>query len=109
MITIQRPASETEAAVQLVEVPVQAPAAAPRRLPARSARIRKGLTRLGSRTSALGLVATLLITMGGSGGVLNSGIPLSLQARAVALHQQWEKMRIDGIPALELATLEQEW
>jgi uncharacterized protein YvpB len=47
--------------------------------------------------------------MGGSGGVWNSGIPLSLQARAVALHQQWAKMRMDGIPELDLATLEQEW
>jgi len=109
MITIERPALETEQAVQILEVPVQEPAAAPRRLAARSVRLRKGLIKLGSRTSAMGLVATLLITMGGSGGVLNSGIPLSLQARAVALHQQWEKMRVDGIPELDLATLEQEW
>jgi uncharacterized protein YvpB len=57
----------------------------------------------------MSLVATLLFTMGGSGGVFNSGVPLTLQARAVALHEQWAVMRAGGIPDLDLATLEQEW
>jgi len=109
MITIERPAPETEAAVQLLEVQVKEPASALQRLPALRSRIRPRLTKLGSRISGTGLVATLLFTMGGSGGVFNSGVPLSLQARAVALHQEWAGMRADGIPELDLATLEQEW
>ena len=110
MITIERPAPEAEAAAQLLEVPVQEPAAAqPRLVRPRAGRTRSRLTNLGSRTSAIGLVATMLFTLSGSGGVVNSGIPLSLQARAVALHQQWAGMRADGIPELDLATLEQEW
>jgi uncharacterized protein YvpB len=51
----------------------------------------------------------LLVTLGGSGVLANNGIPLGLQARAVALHQHWAQMRADGIPELDLATLEQEW
>ena len=109
MIAVERPAPETEAAVRLFEVPVRQPAGGPRLVRPRSGRTRPRLTRLGSRVSALGLVATLLVTLGGSGVLANNGIPLGLQARAVALHQHWAAMRADGIPELDLATLEQEW
>jgi uncharacterized protein YvpB len=51
----------------------------------------------------------LLFTLGGSGGVANSGVPLNLQVRAIALHDRWAGMRGDGIPELDLAALEQEW
>ncbi|GAC1663513.1 MAG: hypothetical protein PVS2B1_22680 [Candidatus Dormibacteraceae bacterium] len=108
MIAVERSAPETETAVQLLEVPFHEPVRITKLLPARSARLRRGLTRLGSRTSAIGLVATMLFTLSG-GSVVNSGIPLSLQARAVALHQDWAAMRANGIPGLDLATLEQEW
>src|ERR1700682_3901028 len=109
MIAVERPAPETDTAARLVEAPARHPPAGPRLVRPRSGRTRPMLTRLGSRVSAIGLVATLLITLGGSGVLANSGIPLGLQARAVALHQHWAQMRADGIPELDLATLEQEW
>jgi uncharacterized protein YvpB len=109
MIVVERPAPEAEAAVQLLEVPVRLPDGGPRLLRERAGRTRPRLTRLGRRISSIGMVATLLFTLGGSGGLANSGIPLSLQARAVSLHQHWAQMRVDGIPELDLAPLEQEW
>ena len=109
MIAVERPAPETGAALQLLEAPARQPAGGPRLLRPRGGRTRPRLTRLGSRISSLGLVATLLFTLGGSGGLFNNGIPLSLQARAVAVHQHWAAMRADGIPELDLATLEQAW
>lgn len=109
MIAVDRPASETEPAANLLEGPVQEPARRPRLLPKPARGTRPRLTRLGRRISAIGLVATLLFALGGSGVLFNSGIPVTLQARAVALHQQWAQMRADGTPELDLATLEQEW
>jgi uncharacterized protein YvpB len=109
MIAVERPAPETEAALRLLEVPVREPAGGPQPLRKPAGRTRPRLTRLGSRLSAIGLVATLLFALGGTGATFNNGLPLSLQARAVALHQQWAGMRADGIPELDLATLEQEW
>jgi len=109
MIAVERPAPETDNAVRLFEAPARQPAGGPRLVRPRSGRTRPRLTRLGSRVSAIGLVATLLVTLGGSGVLANNGIPLGLQARAVALHQHWAQMRADGIPELDLATLEQEW
>jgi uncharacterized protein YvpB len=109
MIAVERPESETRAAVQLLEVPERQPAGGLTLLRPRAGRTRPRLTRLGSRISSVGLVATILFTLGASGGLANNGVPLSLQARAVALHQHWAQMRADGIPDLDLATLEQEW
>jgi uncharacterized protein YvpB len=109
MIAVERPAPETEAALRLLEVPVRELAGGPQPLRKPAGRIRPRLTRLGSRLSAIGLVATLLFALGGTGATFSNGLPLSLQARAVALHQQWAGMRADGIPELDLATLEQEW
>ena len=109
MIAVERPESETGAAVQLLEAPERQPAGGPTLVRPRAGSRRPRLTRLGSRISSVGLVATILFTLGASGGLANNGIPLGLQARAVALHQHWAQMRADGIPDLDLATLEQEW
>jgi uncharacterized protein YvpB len=109
MIAVERPAPEAGPALRLREVPDEQPAGNPTLHSTRAGRIRPRLTRLGSRASAIGLVTTLVLTLGGDGGLLNNGIPLSLQARAVALHEQWVGMRASGIPALDLETLEQEW
>jgi uncharacterized protein YvpB len=59
--------------------------------------------------SALGLMAALLAAIAGSAGVLDTGIALGVQGRAASLHQRWAAMRADGIPAVDLASLEQEW
>ncbi|HSS62076.1 MAG TPA: C39 family peptidase [Candidatus Limnocylindrales bacterium] len=72
---------------------------------------RSGLRRrahLTSRLSAVLLVGALLVSLGG-GGLVNLGTALVLQARAVALHDQWVGMRTAGIPDDDLAGLEREW
>ena len=109
MIAVERPEPEPEAGLRLLEVPAPELESGPKPLRKPAGRLRPRLTRLGSRVSAIGLVATLLFALGGTGVTFNNGIPLSLQARAVAIHQQWAGMRADGIPELDLETLEQEW
>ena len=110
MITVERPAVEAVEAPQPETKFSAVPEVVGRELPSvffrRPRLIFRGLSR---RASATGLVVTLLFTLGGSGGLANSGIPLNLQARAVSLHDRWTQMRTDGIPEFDLATLEQEW
>ena len=65
--------------------------------------------RLGSQVSATMLLVTVLATLGGSGGLYDGGIPLSLQTRATSFHQRLDLMRAQGIPDFDLAALEQEW
>jgi uncharacterized protein YvpB len=109
MIAVERPAPEIDPAVQLLEVVVQEPAGGPKLRPNRSRRIRRTLTSLGKKVTSIGIIATLLFSLGGSGAVANSGVPLNLQKRALELHQQWAAMRADGIPELDLEALEVEW
>jgi uncharacterized protein YvpB len=104
MIAVERPTLETEAAARVLDAPAR-----PRLVRVARRETRAKLTGLGSRVSSIGLVATLLVTLGGNGVVVNNGIPLTLQARAVALHEKWAGMRAGGIPELDLASLEQEW
>jgi uncharacterized protein YvpB len=61
-----------------------------------------------SRFSAL-IVAVALLTSLGGGGLLDLGGAYVLQARAQALHDRWEAMRLAGIPDTDLAGLEREW
>src|ERR1700687_4452024 len=55
------------------------------------------------------LAVSLLMSLGGSGGLFDSGVAFALQARAAALHLRWADMIANGIPASDLATLKQEW
>jgi uncharacterized protein YvpB len=61
-----------------------------------------------SRFSALVLTVTTLTSLSG-GGLLDLGGAYVLQARAQALHDRWDSMRIAGIPDSDLAGLEREW
>ncbi|HUY73073.1 MAG TPA: C39 family peptidase [Candidatus Dormibacteraeota bacterium] len=58
--------------------------------------------------SALLVVLAVLGTLGG-GGLMDAGYALRLQTRAADLHSRWASMVTAGIPAYELASLEQEW
>ena len=55
------------------------------------------------------VAVSLLVSLGGSGGLLDGGVAFALQARAAALHLRWADMKANGIPASDLAALEQEW
>jgi uncharacterized protein YvpB len=55
------------------------------------------------------LALSLLVSLSGSGSLFDSGIAFGLQARAAALHLRWADMKANGIPASDLAALEQEW
>jgi uncharacterized protein YvpB len=55
------------------------------------------------------LLVTLVATLGGSGGLFDGGVPLSLQTRSTVFHQRLDLMRAQGIPEYDLASLEQEW
>jgi uncharacterized protein YvpB len=61
-----------------------------------------------SRFSALIITVAVLTSLGG-GGLLDLGGAYVLQARAQALHDRWEAMRLAGIPDSDLAGLEREW
>lgn len=61
-----------------------------------------------SRLSALIVAVALLASLGG-GGLLDLGGAYVLQARAQALHDRWQAMRLAGIPDTDLAGLEREW
>src|SRR5207249_9467956 len=60
------------------------------------------------RLSLLLVVAISLVFLGGIAAI-DRGSALALQQRALALHAQWAYMRDNGIPAQDLAGLEQEW
>jgi uncharacterized protein YvpB len=98
LITLERPA-EAPPLAEPVQTSTTPTAAARSNLAA-------GLSR---RASALALTVALLAAMAGAAGVLDTGIALGSQGRASALHQHWAAMRADGIPAADLAQLEQEW
>ena len=53
-------------------------------------------------------MVAIVATLGGW-GVLDSASAYTLQARAIALHDHWSAMRLQGIPESDLAELEQEW
>ncbi len=95
MIALDRPVPARPAAER---GPSSAPIGAPS--------IRRGTA---SKLWAGVLAASLLISLGGSGGLFDSGVAFALQARAAALHVRWAGMIANGIPASDLATLEQEW
>ncbi|HKC19522.1 MAG TPA: hypothetical protein VKE27_07800, partial [Candidatus Dormibacteraeota bacterium] len=61
-----------------------------------------------SRLSALIVAVALLASLGG-GGLLDLGGAYVLQARAQALHDRWQTMRLAGIPDTDLTGLEREW
>lgn len=54
------------------------------------------------------MVMALVGTLWG-GGLMDAGYALRLQTRAGDLHTRWASMVANGIPAYELAQLEQEW
>jgi uncharacterized protein YvpB len=58
---------------------------------------------------AVVLAVSLVISLGGSGGLFDSGTAFALQTRAAALHLRWAAMQANGIPSSDLAALEQEW
>jgi uncharacterized protein YvpB len=91
MITLQR-SSETP----------EPTARAPRGAPAQPASPR---TR---RLSVLLVVAISLAFLGGIAAI-DRDSALALQERALAVHAQWAYMRDNGVPARDLAGLEQEW
>jgi uncharacterized protein YvpB len=79
--------------------------------PAASARavpIRRSRPVWTARLSA-GFVLVAIISSLGGGGLVDSGTAYVLQARAAALHARWADMRAKGIPAADLAELEQQW
>src|ERR1700675_4229309 len=105
MIALERPAE----APQAVE-PEEA-LEPPQKRPSRSRRLRAWAVQVpsgGSRVAILLTVALLAGTAGG-GSLLEGKNAFDLQARAVALHQNWAAMRADGIPDSDRAVLEQEW
>jgi len=61
-----------------------------------------------SKLSAALAVFAVLGTLGG-GAQIDLGYALRLQTRAAELHSRWASMVTAGIPAYELASLEQEW
>src|SRR5260370_38624590 len=61
-----------------------------------------------SRFSALMVTVAMLTSLGG-GGLMDLGGAYVLQARAQALHDRWDAMRLAGIPDSELVALEREW
>jgi len=61
-----------------------------------------------SRFSALILTVAILTSLGG-GGLVDVGGAYVLQAKAQALHDRWDAMRLAGIPDTDLAGLEREW
>jgi hypothetical protein len=107
MIALDRPVPEVGEAAELLQLgPI------PHRAGARQAARRRSwlkARRLGAKTSASMLLVTLLATLGGSGGFLDGGVPVSLQTRAASLHERMDLMRAQGIPYFDLGTLEQEW
>ena len=88
-----------------LELPFAEPSPDPEPLGARSPRQRTAVRKLWAGALAL----SLLVSLGGSGGLFDSGIAFALQARAAALHLRWADMRANGIPASDLAALQQEW
>jgi uncharacterized protein YvpB len=91
------------------KLPAVATEARPAVQPAPSAHPRTGRRHLwSSRFSALVLTVATLTSLGG-GGLLDLGGAFVLQARAQALHDRWESMRVAGIPDSDLAGLEREW
>jgi len=103
MIAVEeRPALEPEP--ELALVPVQ-----PAQTPSPGAGAQPTSGRLSRKVSALLLVAALLAAAEGGFGVLDTAVAFGLQSRAAVLHQHWVAMRVDGIPASDLAVLEQEW
>ncbi len=52
---------------------------------------------------------SLLVSLGSAGSIFDSGIAFTIQARAAALHLHWADMEAAGIPASDLASLEQQW
>jgi uncharacterized protein YvpB len=55
------------------------------------------------------MVATVLVTVGGSGLLLYSGSPFVIQSQAVALQARWTEMIAQGVPASDLAALQHQW
>ena len=107
MITVERPITETGTAAEPFQPgPIQDRARLGLR---RAGRPWLKARRLGSQVSASMLLVTLLATLGGSGGLYDGGVPLSLQTRATSFHQRLDLMRAQGIPDFDLAALELEW
>jgi uncharacterized protein YvpB len=104
MIAVERPALESEPELILAPAPSQ-----PARVPAPWAGARPAAGRLSRRVWALIVVAALLAAAEGGAGVFDTAVAVGLQDRAAALHQHWAAMRLDGIPASDLAALEREW
>jgi uncharacterized protein YvpB len=65
-------------------------------------------SRFVSKASAAVALVAVLGTLGG-GGLVDAGYAMRLQTRAADLHVRWASMVAAGIPADELAPLEQEW
>jgi uncharacterized protein YvpB len=61
-----------------------------------------------SKVSAAVALVAVLSTLGG-GGLVDAGYAVRLQTRAADLHVRWASMVAAGIPAEDLAALEQEW
>src|SRR6266576_5709840 len=91
MIALPRPAETPEPT-----------APAPRGAPAQPA------SRRNRRLSVVLVVVMSLVFLGGIAAV-DRDSAVALQQRAQALHAQWAYMRDNGVPAQDLAVLEQEW
>jgi uncharacterized protein YvpB len=63
----------------------------------------------GRKLTATLVLGGVLAMMAGSAFVLDAGIAVGVQTKAVQLHQQWAVMRANGIADSDLAPLEQEW
>jgi uncharacterized protein YvpB len=89
------------APARLAETP-DPTAQTPRGVPTRSSSRR-------SRRLSLILVVTISLAFMGGIATIDRGSALALQQRATALHERWDYMRDNGVPAGDLAGLEREW
>jgi uncharacterized protein YvpB len=55
------------------------------------------------------MLATVLMTVGGSGLLLYAGSPFAMQSQAVALQARWTEMIAQGVPPPDLAALQHQW
>ena len=83
---------------------------APRAAPASAAQAEHVPAEPGwQRRAAAALLVVAIVASLGGGGLVTSSAAFSLQARAEALHGRWAEMVAQGVPADELASLEQQW
>ena len=114
MITLERPAPELAPPAPVSSVRPARPSAPRVRDPktgryVTAQRSTPNVRGFRSKLTATVALGGLLATMAGSAGVLDAGIAIGVQSKAVQVHKQWAVMRTNGISDSELAPLEQEW